>query len=313
MVKRNKISLIGSGNIGGTLAHLASLKNLGDVVMVDIADGIPQGKSLDISQASVVEKIDAKISGSSSYESIKDSDVIIVTAGIARKPGMSRDDLLEINTNVIKKVAESIKQYSPEAFVIVVTNPLDAMVYAMKKFSGLPSNKVVGMAGILDSARMNLFLAEEFNVSVDNVTSCILGSHGDTMVPIMRYSTIAGISIPDLIDMGLSTKEKIDAIIERARNGGAEIVSLLKNGSAYYAPASSAIEMAEAYLLDKKKILLCSAYLKGEYGVDGAYIGVPAVIGAGGVERIINLKLTSDEDALFRKSVDAVAVLMEKI
>lgn len=310
MKKRNKIALIGAGNIGGTLAHLAGLKNLGDIVLFDVNAGVAKGKALDIEQSSVVEGYDSNIIGTDSYEDIADSDVIIVTAGIARKPGMSRDDLMATNVGIIKTVAEGIKKHAPNAFVIVITNPLDAMVYVMQKVSGLPANKVVGMAGVLDSARFGLFLAREFKVSVQDVHTFVLGGHGDTMVPLVRYSSIAGIPIPDLIEMGRTTKTKIEEIVQRTRDGGAEIVKLLGNGSAFYAPATSAIAMAEAYLQDKKKILPVAANLNGEYGVKGLYIGVPAVIGKGGVESIIEVKLNVQELTMFNASVNAVKKLI---
>jgi malate dehydrogenase len=310
MKKRNKIALVGAGNIGGTLAHLAGLKNLGDIVVLDVNAGVAQGKSLDLEQSSVVEDFDANITGTSDYADIAGSDVVIVTAGIARKPGMSRDDLMATNTSIIKSVAEGIKKYAPEAFVIVITNPLDAMVYVMQKVSGLPANKVVGMAGVLDSSRMSLFLAREFNVSVEDVNACVLGGHGDTMVPLIRYSSVAGIPIPDLIEMGWTTKTKIDEIIQRTRDGGAEIVKLLGTGSAFYAPASSAILMAESYLFDKRKVLPVAANLNGEYGVKDMYIGVPAVIGKNGVEKIIEIKLNSQELTMFNRSVEAVRKLV---
>ena len=310
MKKRNKIALIGAGNIGGTLAHLIGLKNLGDVVLFDVAKGTAQGKALDIEQSSVVENFDANFIGTDNYEDIVDSDVIIVTAGIARKPGMSRDDLMNTNVKIIKTVAEGIKKYAPKAFVIVITNPLDAMVYVMQKISGLPTNKVVGMAGVLDSSRFGLFLAREFNVSVEDVRSFVLGGHGDTMVPLVRYSSVAGIPIPDLIEMGWVTKPKIDEIVQRTRDGGAEIVKLLGNGSAFYAPATSAIEMAESYLLDKRKILPVAANLNGEYGVKGLYIGVPAIIGKNGVEKIVEVKLNAQELTMFSRSVEAVQKLI---
>ncbi|PLU19179.1 malate dehydrogenase [Sinorhizobium medicae] len=308
---RNKIALIGSGMIGGTLAHLAGLKELGDIVLFDIADGIPQGKGLDIAQSSPVEGFDASLTGASDYSAIESADVCIVTAGVPRKPGMSRDDLLGINLKVMEQVGAGIKKYAPNAFVICITNPLDAMVWALQKFSGLPKNKVVGMAGVLDSSRFRLFLAEEFNVSVKDITAFVLGGHGDTMVPLARYSTVAGIPLPDLIQMGWTTKEKLDQIIQRTRDGGAEIVGLLKTGSAYYAPAASAIEMAEAYLKDKKRVLPCAAHLSGQYGVKEMYVGVPTVIGAGGVERIIEIDLNKGEKEAFDKSVAAVAGLCE--
>ncbi len=313
MKKRNKIALIGAGNIGGTLAHLAGLKNLGDIVVFDVVEGVSKGKSLDLEQSSVVEDFDANIKGTNNYEDIADSDVIIVTAGIARKPGMSRDDLVATNTGIIKTVAEGIKKHAPNAFVIVITNPLDAMVYVMQKVSGLPKNKVVGMAGVLDSSRMSLFLAREFNVSVEDVNSCVLGGHGDTMVPLIRYSTVAGIPLPDLIKMGWTTKEKVEAIVQRTRDGGAEIVKLLGTGSAFYAPASSAILMAESYLYDQRRILPVAASLSGEYGVNDLYIGVPAVIGGNGVEKIVEIALNSEEKTMFDNSVAAVQKLIGEI
>lgn len=313
MAKRNKIALIGAGNIGGTLAHLIGLKNLGDVVLFDINDGTAKGKALDIEQSSVVENFDSNLAGSSNYEDIRDCDVAIVTAGIARKPGMSRDDLLATNVGIIKSVAEGIKEYAPNAFVIVITNPLDAMVYVMQKYSGLPANKVVGMAGVLDSSRMSLFLAREFNVSVEDINSCVLGGHGDTMVPLIRYSTVAGIPLPDLIKMGLTTQEKIDQIVQRTRDGGAEIVKLLGNGSAFYAPATSAVSMAESYLLDKRRVLPVAAHLNGEYGVNDLYIGVPAIIGKNGVEKIIEIQLNEIEKNMFNNSVEAVKKLVAEI
>ena len=306
---RNKIALVGSGNIGGTLAHLAAIKELGDVILFDIAEGIPQGKSLDLAQSGPVEGFDSKMIGTNDYKDLKDSDVVIVTAGVARKPGMSRDDLVEINTKVMKQVGEGIKDNCPKAFVICITNPLDAMVGVLQRASGLPTNMVVGMAGVLDSARFRHFLAEEFNVSVSDVTAFVLGGHGDTMVPLARYSAVAGIPVPDLVKMGWSTQEKIDQIVQRTRDGGAEIVGLLKTGSAFYAPASSAIEMAESYLRDKKKLLPCAAYVDGHYGLDGLYVGVPVIIGKNGVERIIEISFTSDEKDMFNNSVSAVRQL----
>ena len=308
---RNKIALIGSGMIGGTLAHLAGLKELGDIVLFDIADGIPQGKGLDISQSSPVEGFDVNLTGASDYSAIEGADVCIVTAGVARKPGMSRDDLLGINLKVMEQVGAGIKKYAPNAFVICITNPLDAMVWALQKFSGLPANKVVGMAGVLDSSRFRLFLAKEFNVSVEDVTAFVLGGHGDSMVPLARYSTVAGIPLTDLVTMGWLTAERLEEIIQRTRDGGAEIVGLLKTGSAYYAPAASAIAMAESYLKDKKRVLPCAAQLTGQYGVKDMYVGVPTVIGAGGVERIIEIDLNKSEKEAFDKSVGAVAGLCE--
>jgi malate dehydrogenase len=312
MTKRNKIALVGAGNIGGTLAHLTGLKNLGDIVILDVNEGVAKGKALDIEQSSVIEDFDANISGTSNYADIEGADVVIVTAGIARKPGMSRDDLMATNTSIIKSVAEGIKKHAPNAFVIVITNPLDAMVYVMQKVSGLPTNKVVGMAGVLDSSRMSLFLAREFNVSVEDVNCCVLGGHGDTMVPLIRYSSVAGIPIPDLIDMGWISKTKVDEIVQRTRDGGAEIVKLLGTGSAFYAPASSAILMAENYLFDKRRILPVAAYLNGEYGIKDMYIGVPAIIGKNGVEKVIEIKLNSQELTMFNRSVSAVKKLIEE-
>lgn len=307
---RNKIALIGSGQIGGTLAHLIGLKELGDVVLFDIAEGIPQGKGLDIAESAPVDGFDAAYAGTQSYEDLEGSDVVIVTAGVARKPGMSRDDLLEINLKVMEQVGAGIKKYAPGAFVICITNPLDAMVWALQKFSGLPSNMVVGMAGVLDSARFRHFLAAEFNVSVEDVTAFVLGGHGDTMVPSVRYSTVAGIPLTDLVKMGWLTKERLEEIVQRTRDGGAEIVGLLKTGSAFYAPAASGVAMAESYLKDKKRVLPCAAYLTGHYGVDNLYVGVPTVIGAGGIERIIEIEFDEAEKAGFAKSVDAVKGLV---
>jgi malate dehydrogenase len=308
---RKKIALIGGGMIGGTLAHLAGLRELGDIVIFDIAEGLPQGKALDLSQSGPVEGFDAKLSGTNGYEAIAGADVCIVTAGVPRKPGMSRDDLVGINLKVMKAVGEGIKAHAPNAFVICITNPLDVMVWALQRFSGLPKNKLIGMAGVLDSARFRHFLAEEFNVSVKDVTAFVLGGHGDTMVPLIRYSTVAGIPVPDLIKMGWSTQEKIDQIVQRTRDGGAEIVNLLKSGSAYYAPASSAIAMAESYLKDYKRVLPCAAYLDGQYGTKDTYVGVPVVIGEKGVERIVEVALNDEEKAGFQKSVVAVHGLMD--
>ena len=307
---RPKIALIGAGQIGGTLAHLVATKELGDVVLFDIAEGTPQGKSLDLAQCGPVEGFDAVLKGTNSYADIAGADVCIVTAGVPRKPGMSRDDLLGINLKVMKSVGEGIKQYAPNAFVICITNPLDAMVWALREFSGLPHHMVVGMAGVLDAARFRHFLSLEFNVSMRDVTAFVLGGHGATMVPLTRYSTVAGIPLPDLVAMGWTTQEKLDAIVQRTRDGGAEIVGLLKTGSAFYAPATSAIEMAEAYLKDLKRLLPCAAYAKGAYGLDGLYVGVPTVIGAGGIERVVDIKLNADEQAMMTKSVDAVKGLV---
>jgi malate dehydrogenase len=308
---RPKIALIGAGQIGGTLAHLIALKELGDVVLFDIAEGVPQGKALDIAESAPVDGFDASVSGANSYEAIADADVCIVTAGVARKPGMSRDDLLGINLKVMKSVGEGIAKNAPGAFVICITNPLDAMVWALREFSGLPVEKVCGMAGILDSARFRHFLAEEFGVSVKDVTAFVLGGHGDSMVPLTRYSTVAGIPLPDLVAMGWTTQEKLEAIVQRTRDGGAEIVGLLKTGSAFYAPAASAVEMAEAYLKDQKRVLPCAAHVDGAYGLKATYVGVPTIIGAGGVERIVEIALNRSEKAMFDKSVEAVRGLVE--
>jgi malate dehydrogenase len=308
---RPKIALIGSGQIGGTLAHLIGLKELGDVVMFDIAEGIPQGKSLDLAQSSPVDGFDSRLSGTNSYDAIEGASVCIVTAGVPRKPGMSRDDLLGINLKVMEQVGAGIKKYAPNAFVVCITNPLDAMVWALQKYCGLPKNMVVGMAGVLDSARFRYFLADEFNVSVEDVTAFVLGGHGDTMVPLVRYSTVAGIPLPDLVKMGWTTEKRMDEIVTRTRNGGAEIVNLLKTGSAFYAPAASAIAMAESYLKDKKRVLPSAAYINGEYGVKDLYVGVPVVIGAKGVERVVEIELTSAERDMFNKSADSVQTLVE--
>ncbi len=308
---RNKIALIGAGNIGGTLAHLIGLKELGDVVLFDVFGGVAAGKALDIMQSGPVDGFDSAMSGGSDYSAIAGSDVVIVTAGFPRTPGMSRDDLIGKNAGVIAQVAEGIKTHCPEAFVICITNPLDAMVWVMKEKSGLPANRVVGMAGVLDSSRFQLFLAQEFGVSVEDVTAFVLGGHGDTMVPLTRYSTVAGIPVPDLIEMGWTTQAKIDAIVDRTANGGGEIVKLLERGSAFYAPAASAIAMAESFLKDKKRVLPCAALLTGQYGVNDLYVGVPVVIGAGGVERIVEIKMNATEKAAFDKSCAAVRELVE--
>jgi len=310
---RKKIALVGAGNIGGTLALLIGLKELGDVVLFDVVDGVPQGKGLDIAQGSTIEAYDARFVGSNDYAAIAGADVVICTAGIARKPGMSRDDLLATNCKVINAVGAAIKQHCPNAFVIVITNPLDAMVAVMRDACGLPANRVVGMAGVLDSARFRFFLAEEFKVSVEDVTAFVLGGHGDTMVPLIRYSTVAGIPLPDLVKMGWTTAERLDKIVQRTRDGGAEIIGLLKTGSAFYAPASAAVLMAESYLKDKKRVLPCAAYLDGQYGVKGLYVGVPVVIGGGGVERVVEIALDSAEKALFDKSVSAVRGLIDEV
>ena len=309
---RKKIALIGSGNIGGTLAHLIGLKELGDVVLFDIADGIPQGKALDIAESTPIEGVDASYSGGSDYSVIEGADVIIVTAGIPRKPGMSRDDLIGTNANVMTQVGAGIKKYAPNAFVICITNPLDAMVWVLREASGLPHAKVVGMAGVLDSARFRYFLSEEFNVSVEDVTAFVLGGHGDTMVPLTRYSTVAGVPLPDLIKAGWTTQEKLDQIVQRTRDGGAEIVGLLKTGSAFYAPAAAAVLMAESYLKDKRRVLPVAAWVDGAYGLDGIYVGVPVVLGANGVEKIVEIELNASEAAEFGKSVDSVRGLIAK-
>ncbi|MFZ0693696.1 MAG: malate dehydrogenase [Alphaproteobacteria bacterium] len=308
---RNKIALVGAGNIGGTLAHLAGLKELGDVVLFDVVEGVPQGKALDIVQSSPVAGFDGRYTGTNDYKDLEGSDVVVVTAGVPRKPGMSRDDLIEINAKVMDAVGQAIKKHCPKAFVICVTNPLDAMVWVLREKSGLPHNKVVGMAGVLDTARFRYFLADEFKVSVEDVGAFVLGGHGDTMVPLVRYSTVGGIPLPDVIKMGWSTQERIDAIVERTRMGGGEIVALLKTGSAFYAPATAAIEMAESYLRDKKRVMPCAVWLTGQYGVRDLYVGVPVVIGAGGVEKIIEIELNSSEQAMFTKSCDAVRGLLE--
>ncbi len=306
---RNKIAMVGAGNIGGTLALLAGLKELGDIVMIDVAKGVPQGKALDLAEATPIEKFDSTFVGSNSYTAMRGADVVIVTAGIPRRPGMSRDDLIGINTDVMRQVGVGIKKHCPRAFVICITNPLDVMVSVLRDASGLPYRKVVGMAGILDSSRFRYFLAREFKVSVEDVTAFVLGGHGDSMVPLVRYSAVAGIPVPDLIKMGWTTKARIDQIVQRTRDGGGEIVGLLKTGSAFYAPAASAIEMAEAYLKDKKRVLPCAAYVKGAYGLKGLYVGVPVVIGGGGVERIVEISLNKTEKAMFMKSVKAVRTL----
>jgi malate dehydrogenase len=310
-MSRKKIALVGAGQIGGTLAHLAASKELGDIVLFDIVDGVPQGKALDLAESGPIEGFNAKLLGASDYGAIAGADVVIVTAGVPRKPGMSRDDLLGINLKVMDAVGAGIKAHAPDAFVICITNPLDAMVWALQKTCGLPASKVVGMAGVLDSARFRYFLSEEFNVSVEDVTAFVLGGHGDDMVPSLRYSTLAGIPLPDLVKMGWTTQARLDAIVERTRKGGGEIVALLKTGSAFYAPASSAIAMAEAYLKDQRRVLPCAALLNGQYGVRDTYVGVPVVIGAGGVERIIEINFDVAEKAMFEKSVAAVHTLIE--
>jgi malate dehydrogenase len=307
---RSKIALVGAGQVGGTIALLAGLKGLGDIALVDVIEGVPQGKALDIVQGSTIEGYDAAIKGSNDYADIAGADVVIVTAGIARKPGMSRDDLIATNAKVVATVGAAVKKHSPQAFVITITNPLDVMVWVMREACGLPPHRVVGMAGVLDSARFRYFLAEELQVSVEDVSAFVLGGHGDTMVPLVRYSTVAGIPLPDLVRMGWTTQERLDRIVQRTRDGGAEIVGLLKTGSAFYAPASSAIAMTEAYLRDKKRVLPCAAWLDGPYGVKDLYVGIPVVIGAGGVERIVEIALDRDEKAAFDKSVAAVRELI---
>ncbi|WP_119422142.1 malate dehydrogenase [Desertibaculum subflavum] len=308
---RKKIALIGGGNIGGTLAHLVGLKELGDVVMFDIVEGLPQGKTLDLAQSGAVEGFDARLAGTNSYEAIAGADVVIVTAGVPRKPGMSRDDLLGINMKVMQQVGAGIAKYCPDAFVICITNPLDAMVWVLRQVTKQPAHKVVGMAGVLDSSRFRHFLAEEFNVSIEDVTAFVLGGHGDDMVPLVRYSTVAGVPLPDLVKMGWTTQEKLDAMVKRTRGGGGEIVALLKTGSAFYAPAASAIAMAESYLKDKKRVLPCAAWLSGQYGYKDIYVGVPVVIGAGGVEKVMEIQLNADEKAMLEKSVGSVKTLID--
>src|SRR5690349_1926228 len=308
---RRKIALIGGGQIGGTLAHLVALKDLGDVVLFDVIEGLPQGKCLDIAQAGPIEGFDARLKGTNSYADIAGADVVIVTAGVPRKPGMSRDDLIGINLKVMAAVGEGIKAHAPNALVICITNPLDAMVWALQQFSGVPHEKIIGMAGVLDSARFRHFLAEELNVSVEDVSAFVLGGHGDTMVPMPRFSTVAGIPLPELVKMGWITQERLDKITQRTRDGGAEIVGLLKTGSAYYAPATSAIAMAESFLKDKKRVLPCAAYVNGPYGIKDLYVGVPAVIGEKGIERIVELELTASEKEQLAKSADSVKGLID--
>ncbi len=308
---RKKIALIGGGQIGGTLAHLVALKELGDIVLFDVVEGLPQGKTLDLAQAGPVEGFDAKLKGTNAYSDIKGADVVIVTAGVPRKPGMSRDDLLSINLKIMASVGEGIKNHAPDAFVVCITNPLDAMVWALRQFSGLPHHKVVGMAGVLDSARFRHFLAEEMNVSVEDVSAFVLGGHGDTMVPLPRFATVAGISLVELVKMGWIKQERLDQIVQRTRDGGAEIVGLLKTGSAYYAPATSAIAMAESYLKDKKRVLPVAAYVNGPYGIKDLYVGVPAVIGEKGIERIVDLELTDSEKDQLAKSAGSVQGLID--
>lgn len=309
-MKRAKIGLVGSGNIGGTLAHLIGLKELGDVVLLDIMEGVPQGKALDIAESSTIEDFDSNISGGQDYALLKDADVVIVTAGLPRKPGMSRDDLLDINAKIIQEVGQNLKKHCPQAFVIVITNPLDAMVWVMREATGFSTNKVVGMAGVLDSSRFRYFLSQRLNVSVEDVTAMVMGGHGDTMVPMVRFSTVAGIPLPEIVEMGWLSQNELDEMVQRTRNGGSEIVNLLKTGSAFYAPAASAVAMAESYLKDKKRIFPCAAWLNGEYGVKDLYVGVPVIIGASGVEKIIELRLTVEEKTMFTHSVEEVQNLI---
>ncbi|MBV8799699.1 MAG: malate dehydrogenase [Alphaproteobacteria bacterium] len=308
---RKKIALIGGGQIGGTLAHLVAVKELGDVVLFDIVEGLPQGKSLDLAQAGPIEGFDTRLKGTNSYADIAGADVVVVTAGVPRKPGMSRDDLLGINLKVMAAVGEGIKNHAPNAFVICITNPLDAMVWALRQFAGMPHEKIVGMAGVLDSARFRHFLAEELNVSVEDVSAFVLGGHGDTMVPMPRFSTVAGVPLPELVKMGWISQDRLDKLVQRTRDGGAEIVGLLKTGSAFYAPATAAIEMAQSYLRDKKRVLPCAAYVNGPYGIDDLYVGLPVVIGEKGVEKIVELELTAEERAALMKSADAVRGLLD--
>jgi malate dehydrogenase len=305
-MKRNKITIIGAGNVGATAAHWAASKELGDIVLLDVAEGVPQGKALDLMEASPVEGFDCRITGTNSYEDTADSDVVIVTAGLARKPGMSRDDLLLKNAEIIKGVSSQIARYSPDAHIIMVSNPLDVMAYVAMKAAGFPKNRVIGMAGVLDSARFRAFVAMELNVSVEDVHALVLGGHGDTMVPMPRFCNVSCIPLTTLLP-----KDRIDAIIERTRHAGAEIVNLLKTGSAYYSPAASAVQMAEAMLKDKKRVVPCAAYLEGEYGINGLFVGVPVKLGAGGIEQVIELELTPHEMEGLHKSANAVKGLMD--
>lgn len=308
MMGRKKITIVGAGHVGAHTALWAATKELGDIVLVDIVEGVPQGKGLDLAEVGPIEGFDTGIAGTNDYEETAGSDIVIIAAGLPRRPGMSRDDLLKTNEKIVKGVTEQVVKYSPDCIIIMVTNPLDAMVYLAKKISGFPKNRVVGMAGVLDSARMRAFIAMELGVSVEDVTAFVLGGHGDTMVPLPRYSTVAGIPITELIP-----KERIDAIVERTRKGGGEILALLKSGSAYYAPSASVIEMAEAVIKDKKRILPCAAYLEGEYGIDGYYMGVPVLLGKYGVEKIIEIELTDDERAALMKSLGHVKENVEKL
>jgi malate dehydrogenase len=310
-MSRAKIALIGAGMIGGTLAHIAAREALGDVILFDIIDGVPQGKALDLNEATPVFGADVNLRGTSDYADLAGADVCIVTAGVPRKAGMSRDDLLGINLKVMKAVGEGIKAHAPDAFVICITNPLDAMVWALREFSGFAPNKVIGMAGVLDSARFRFFLAERLGVSVQDIHAWTLGGHGDDMVPMARHSTVGGLPLPELVRQGVISQAEIDAIVQRTRGGGGEVVALLKTGSAFYAPAESAIAMARSYLLDQKRVLPCAAHLTGQYGVNGIYVGAPTVIGAGGAERIIEFPLDAAERAMFEKSVASVRGLID--
>ncbi len=308
---RRKIALIGGGQIGGTLAHLAAARELGDVVLFDIMKGLAQGKALDLAQSGAVQRFDSALKGTNAYRDIAGADLAIVTAGVPRKPGMSRDDLLAVNLKVMQAVGAGIKRYAPQAFVICITNPLDVMVWALQQFSGVPPRRVVGMAGVLDAARFRHFLALELGVSMRDITAFVLGGHGDTMVPSIRYSTVAGIPLPDLVRMKWTSAARLQKIVQRVRDGGAEVVALLQSGSAFYAPAAAAMEMAEAYLKDQKRVLPCAAWCQGEYGLKRLYVGVPAVLGAKGVERVVEIKLAADERRAFQTSVAAVQGLMQ--
>ena len=310
-MKKSKISLIGSGQIGGTLAHLIAMKELGDVVLFDVAEGLAKGKALDLSQSTAVDGLDVKITGTSDYSDTSNSDVIIITAGVPRKPGMTRDDLLGTNLNIIKQVAEGIKDTSPNAFVICITNPLDVIVMALQKYSGLPKNKVIGMAGILDTSRFKFFLSQELNVPIKEIDSFVLGGHGDTMVPVPNRTTVSGKSLMDYVNEGKITSDRLDEIIDRTRKGGAEVVKLLQTGSAFYGPAASGVEMAESYLKNQNKILPCAAYLNGEYGINDLYVGVPVVIGANGIQKVVELDLDVEEKKHFDISIDAVKELFD--
>jgi malate dehydrogenase len=307
-MKRNKITIVGAGNVGATAAHLAAVRGLGDICLLDIVDGVPQGKALDLQEAGPVAGFDCNIAGTNSYEETKDSDVVVMTAGLARKPGMTRDDLLEKNTAIIKSVTENVARFSPDSFIIVVTNPLDVMAYVAKEVSGFPKNRVIGMAGALDSARLRAFIAMELGVSAQDVQAFVMGGHGDNMLPLIRYSTVSGIPVTTLIP-----QDRLDSIVQRARDGGAEILKLLKTGSAYYAPSAAIVQMVESILEDRKRVISCSVYLEGEYGINGYYVGVPVKLGGGGVEEIIEIELTEDEKAQFERSADDVKAQIDKI